>query len=125
MARAHRHCGTSVSQFCHGERSAQSSIANLLHTSKPCLRKDACDAVWTGCDPTTGDGRPPFDWDEKVRAFHRGKQLGDWKETSTETWHRFKSEFVTLIAGRERFFLYKVACALTQDCHVGVQADLT
>ena len=58
-------------------------------------------------------------------CFFRWKQLGDWKETSTETWHRFESEFVAFITGRQCFFLYKVACALTQGCHVGVQADLT
>ena len=45
-------------------------------------------------------GRPPFAWDEKVRAFFRWKQLGDWKETSAETWHRFESEFVAFITGR-------------------------
>ena len=45
-------------------------------------------------------GRPPFAWDEKVRAFFRWKQLGDWRETSTETWHRFESEFVAFITGR-------------------------
>ena len=27
----------------------------MLHTSKRCLRKDDCDAVWTGRHPTTGD----------------------------------------------------------------------
>ena len=45
-------------------------------------------------------GRPPFAWDEKVRAFSRWKQLGGWGETSTETWHRFESEFVAFITGR-------------------------
>ena len=45
-------------------------------------------------------GRPPFAWDEKVRAVFRWKQLGAWKETSTETWHRFESEFVAFITGR-------------------------
>ena len=61
---------------------------------------------------------------EKVRAFFCWKQLGDWKETSTETWHRFESEFVAFITGRY-FFLFKIACALTPGCHLGVQADLT
>ena len=45
-------------------------------------------------------GRPPFAWGEKVRAFFRWEQLGNWKETSTETSHRFKSEFVAFITGR-------------------------
>ena len=77
------------------------SIGNLLHTSQRCLRKDGCDAVWTGRHPTTGDvGRPPFAWDEKVQAFFRWKQFGDWRQTSTEAWHRFESEFVAFITGR-------------------------
>ena len=41
--------------FCHGQRWSQLSIGNLLHTSKRCLRKNGCDAVWTGRHPTTGD----------------------------------------------------------------------
>ena len=45
-------------------------------------------------------GRPPFAWEEKVHVFFRWKQLGDWKETSAETWHRFESEFVAFITGR-------------------------
>ena len=45
-------------------------------------------------------GRPPLAWDEKVCAFFRWKQLGDWKETLTEAWHRFESEFVAFITGR-------------------------
>ena len=57
--------------------------------------------------------------------FFRWKQLGDWKETSTETWHRFESEFVALHYGQVVFFLYKVARGLTQGGHVGVQAHLT
>ena len=44
MARIHRHCGTSVCNFCHGQRWSQLSIGNLLHTSKRCLRNDGCDA---------------------------------------------------------------------------------
>ena len=48
-------------------------------------------------------GRPPFAWDEKVRVFFRWKQLGSWKETSTDTWHRFESEFVAFITGSQCF----------------------
>ena len=36
-------------------------------------------------------GQPRFAWVDKVRAFVRWKQLGAWKETLTETWHRFES----------------------------------
>ena len=62
-------------------------------------------------------GGPPFAVDEKVRTFSRWKQLGDWKEASTETWQRFESEFMAFITGSQCFFLCKVSCAPTQGCH--------
>ena len=79
--------------FCYGQRWSQLRVGNLLHTSKRCLHKDGC-LDWT----------PPNNrrcgWDDKVCAFFRWKQLGGWKETSTETWHRFESEFVAFMTGR-------------------------
>ena len=113
-------------QPCVRARWSQSSIGNLLHTSTRCLRKNGCDAVWTGRHPTTGDVADLLLL--RVRRyvfFFRWKQFGAWKEASSETWHRFESRVRGLHCGQVVFFLYKVACALTQGCHLGVQADLT
>ena len=93
----HAHIDTAVHQFAFLPWSAV-----VMHTSKRCLRKDGCDAVWTGRHPTTGDVADLLllGMRRYVLSSAGNNLVIGGKHPSTETWHRFESDFVAFITGR-------------------------
>ena len=104
MARTHRHCGTSVYIFAMVS-GGQNQVLEIC-----CIHQYVASAKMVatlfGLDATTGDVADLLLLRMGMYVlFFRWKQLGDWKEASSETWHRFESEFVAFIAGRGFLFV--------------------